>query len=109
MVGRAMFETDRLLPGHVARCNAMDEVWVPTGWARDTFESSGVAASKLVRRQEGRQGGRDSTEESPASEPFCAALAGQCRAGGGFSRLALTFSLSPTSRPRCAPKKQNKR
>jgi len=31
-IGRTMFETDRLTPEHAARCNAMDEVWVPTAF-----------------------------------------------------------------------------
>ena len=31
-VGRTMFETDRLTAEHTARCNAMDEVWVPTAF-----------------------------------------------------------------------------
>ena len=31
-VGRTMFETDRLTGEHAARCNAMDEVWVPTAF-----------------------------------------------------------------------------
>lgn len=29
-VGRTMFETDRLTAEHARRCNAMDEIWVPT-------------------------------------------------------------------------------
>jgi hypothetical protein len=31
-VGRTMFETDRLTGEHAARCNTMDEVWVPTAF-----------------------------------------------------------------------------
>lgn len=33
-IGRTMFETDRLPPSFVRRCNAMDEVWVPTQWSK---------------------------------------------------------------------------
>ena len=33
-IGRTMFETDRLTPEHAARCNAMDEVWVPTAFLK---------------------------------------------------------------------------
>ena len=32
-----MFETDRLPNGWAARLNAVDEVWVPTEWARGVF------------------------------------------------------------------------
>jgi hypothetical protein len=30
------------------RLNAMNEVWVPSSWARDSFIASGVQPSKLV-------------------------------------------------------------
>ncbi|EFN55801.1 hypothetical protein CHLNCDRAFT_22681 [Chlorella variabilis] len=48
VVGRAMFETDRLTPLHVERINQMSEVWVPTEFHRRTFTKSGVNASKVV-------------------------------------------------------------
>ena len=47
-IGRTMYETDSLPADWVTRCNAMDEVWVPTAFARDAFAAAGVAASKLV-------------------------------------------------------------
>ncbi|KAK9828488.1 hypothetical protein WJX72_000263 [[Myrmecia] bisecta] len=47
-IARTMFETDRLSAEHVRRCNAMDEVWVPTAFHKQVFASSGVAESKLV-------------------------------------------------------------
>ena len=47
VVGRTMFETDRLDPEHVARCNKMDEVWVPTRWSAEVFERCGVEARKI--------------------------------------------------------------
>eukprot|EP00966_Prymnesium_polylepis_P068427 1589688-Prymnesium_polylepis.2 len=47
-VGRTMFETDSVPAEWVARCNRMDEVWVPTDFHRDTFAAAGVAAHKLV-------------------------------------------------------------
>ena len=37
----------RLAPVHVQRCNAMDEVWVPTEFNRRTFVSSGVDPAKV--------------------------------------------------------------
>eukprot|EP00232_Nephroselmis_pyriformis_P011183 CAMPEP_0182875768 /NCGR_PEP_ID=MMETSP0034_2-20130328/13741_1 /TAXON_ID=156128 /ORGANISM="Nephroselmis pyriformis, Strain CCMP717" /LENGTH=292 /DNA_ID=CAMNT_0025008523 /DNA_START=148 /DNA_END=1023 /DNA_ORIENTATION=- len=42
-----MFETDRLTPTHVARCNAMNEVWVPTAFHVGTFAKAGVDPAKL--------------------------------------------------------------
>jgi len=47
VVGRTMFETDRLDSEHVRRCNAMDEVWVPTAWSARVFAESGVAPGKI--------------------------------------------------------------
>ena len=46
-VGRTMFETDRIPDGWAERCNAMDEVWVPTEFNRATFAEAGVKAGKL--------------------------------------------------------------
>jgi glycosyltransferase involved in cell wall biosynthesis len=46
-VGRTMFETDRIPDGWAERCNAMDEVWVPTEFNRATFAESGVENGKL--------------------------------------------------------------
>eukprot|EP00906_Rhabdomonas_costata_P024197 RCo034818 len=49
LIGRTMFETDRVPSGWVERCNTiMDEIWVPTDFHYDTFSSSGVLPSKLV-------------------------------------------------------------
>jgi hypothetical protein len=41
-VGRTMFETAGLPEHLVKHCNAMDEVWVPTAFNRETFISAGV-------------------------------------------------------------------
>ncbi len=41
-----MFETDRLSPERERRCNAMDEIWVPTEFHRQVFADSGVKADK---------------------------------------------------------------
>lgn len=46
-VGRTMFETDRIPDGWLDRCNAMDEVWLPSEFNRQTFAESGVDARKL--------------------------------------------------------------
>ena len=46
-VGRTMFETDRLPAGWPLRLNQLDQLWVPTQFARSIFEANGVAAHKL--------------------------------------------------------------
>lgn len=46
-IGRTMFETDRIPTGWAARCNAMDEIWVPTPFHRDIFADAGVLPAKL--------------------------------------------------------------
>eukprot|EP00879_Flechtneria_rotunda_P016710 GHRR01017487.1.p1 GENE.GHRR01017487.1~~GHRR01017487.1.p1 ORF type:complete len:576 (+),score=143.08 GHRR01017487.1:1338-3065(+) len=46
-VGRTMFETNSLPQHLVDHCNAMDEIWVPTQFNKDTFTAAGVAADKL--------------------------------------------------------------
>ena len=46
-VGRTSFGTDRIPDGWAERCNAMDEVWVPSEFNRDTFSGSGVDARKI--------------------------------------------------------------
>ena len=47
-IGRTMFETDRIPDGWPDRLNFMDEVWVPTEFAKKIFLDAGVAAEKLV-------------------------------------------------------------
>ncbi|KAJ8440733.1 hypothetical protein Cgig2_005464 [Carnegiea gigantea] len=49
VIGRTMFETDRVNHEHVKRCNRMDYVWVPTEFHVSTFVKSGVEASKVVK------------------------------------------------------------
>lgn len=46
-VGRTMFETDRIPLGFRERCNAMDEVWLPSQFNMETFAASGVDERKL--------------------------------------------------------------
>ncbi|XP_042475292.1 uncharacterized protein LOC122057306 [Macadamia integrifolia] len=49
VIGRTMFETDRVNPGHVKRCNRMDSVWVPTEFHVSTFIQSGIESSKVLK------------------------------------------------------------
>ncbi|GFS46076.1 UDP-Glycosyltransferase superfamily protein [Actinidia rufa] len=49
VIGRPMFETNRLNPEHVRRCNQMDSIWVPTQFHVSTFVQSGVDSSKVVK------------------------------------------------------------
>ena len=46
-VGRTMFETDRISPDWVCKCNQMDEIWVPSKFNVETFAASGVERDKL--------------------------------------------------------------
>ncbi|MCW3052838.1 MAG: hypothetical protein JWN14_2008, partial [Chthonomonadales bacterium] len=48
VIGRTMFETDRLPADWVAACNRMDAVWVPSEFHRRTFLGSGVEAHRLA-------------------------------------------------------------
>lgn len=49
VIGRTMFETDRVNDEHVKRCNHMDYVWVPTEFHVNTFVQSGVDPAKVVK------------------------------------------------------------
>jgi len=46
-VGRTAFGTDRVPDGWAERCNAMDEIWVPSEFNRETFAGSGVDARRI--------------------------------------------------------------
>ena len=48
VIGRTMFETDRLPQSWVTACNQMDYIWVPSEFNRQTFAAAGVALEKLV-------------------------------------------------------------
>jgi len=48
VVGRTMFETDRLPQGWVDRLNRMTEAWVPTQFHREVFETAGVQNVHVV-------------------------------------------------------------
>lgn len=47
-IGRTMFETDSVPADWVARCNSLDEVWVPTAFHLEAFARAGVLRSKLA-------------------------------------------------------------
>lgn len=51
-VGRTTFETDGLPAGWIAKCNAMDEIWVPSQFNLETFRAAGVTVP-LLRVPEG--------------------------------------------------------
>ena len=44
VVGRTMFETDRLPAEYVRRCNRMDEIWVPSQWSKASSVPPAAAA-----------------------------------------------------------------
>lgn len=46
-VGLSMFETDRLPDGWALACNELDEVWVPSQFARERFVEGGVEPGKV--------------------------------------------------------------
>ena len=48
-IGRTMFETDRIPEEWVAKCNEMDEIWVPTDFNLQTFAAAGVNPGKLFK------------------------------------------------------------
>lgn len=48
LVGRTMFETDRLPNGWEERLNQMDEIWVPTHHHKQIFENGGVTKPVVV-------------------------------------------------------------
>jgi hypothetical protein len=47
IIGRYMFEVDRLPAPWVQHCNALSEVWVPSEWQKRVFVESGVEESKI--------------------------------------------------------------
>lgn len=42
-----MFETDKIPDGWAEKCNALDEIWVPTEFHRQVFAKCGVKIEKL--------------------------------------------------------------
>lgn len=47
-VGRAAFGTDRIPDGWAERCKAVDELWLPSEFHRETFAACGVERSKIL-------------------------------------------------------------
>jgi glycosyltransferase involved in cell wall biosynthesis len=66
LIGRTMFETDRIPDGWLEKCNAMDEVWVPSAFNFETFLRAGVKEHKLRTMQEGE----DTNRFRPENPPF---------------------------------------
>ncbi len=52
-IGRTYFESDSLPDGWADRCQAMDEVWVPSHFSRKTFAAAGVDEGRLRVMHEG--------------------------------------------------------
>ena len=46
-VGRAAFGTNRIPDGWAERCHALDELWLPSEFHRETFAASGVELNKV--------------------------------------------------------------
>jgi glycosyltransferase involved in cell wall biosynthesis len=46
-LGRTAFGTDRIPADWVDRCNALDELWLPSEFHRETFAASGVDRSRI--------------------------------------------------------------
>jgi glycosyltransferase involved in cell wall biosynthesis len=65
VVGRTMYETDSLPPDWVARCNELDELWVPSEHNLASFRAAGVTA-RLVKIGEGV----DAERFRPGLEPL---------------------------------------
>ena len=65
-VGRTTFETDRIPDGWRERCNALDEIWVPSNFNLETFSRAGVEEKKLHVLQEGI----DTDHFRPGCEPL---------------------------------------
>jgi glycosyltransferase involved in cell wall biosynthesis len=65
LVGRTMFESDALPASWVARCNAMDELWLPSRFNVETFRRAGVRVPMHVV-----PGGIDCAAFRPDVEPY---------------------------------------
>jgi glycosyltransferase involved in cell wall biosynthesis len=53
LIGRTTFETDRIPDGWLERCNAFDEIWVPSHFNFETFAAAGIPRHRLHILQEG--------------------------------------------------------
>ncbi|HUX65988.1 MAG TPA: glycosyltransferase [Terriglobales bacterium] len=52
-IGRSAFETDSLPSGWAERCNALDQIWVPSRFNHDSFLQGGVDEHRLRVMPEG--------------------------------------------------------
>ena len=66
LIGRTTFETDRIPDGWLERCNAFDEIWVPSHFNLETFAAAGIPRHQLHILQEGI----DSNHFRPGMEPL---------------------------------------
>ncbi len=66
LVGRTTFETDRIPDGWLERCNAFDEIWVPSHFNLETFAAAGIPRQRLHILQEGI----DTNHFRPGMEPL---------------------------------------
>lgn len=67
-IGRTMFETEGLPANWVARCNEMDEIWVPGEFNQRTFVAAGVTTPVHIVPM-----GVDCARFNPAAEPHAIA------------------------------------
>jgi len=65
-VGRTTFETDRIPDSWLDRCNAFDEIWVPSHFNLETFSNAGIPRHRLQILQEGI----DTEHFRPGMEPL---------------------------------------
>ncbi len=66
LIGRTTFETDRIPDGWLERCNAFDEIWVPSNFNFETFAAAGIPRHRLHILQEGI----DTDHFRPGMEPL---------------------------------------
>ncbi|MGH2364276.1 MAG: glycosyltransferase, partial [Chloroflexota bacterium] len=65
-IGRSSFETDALPPGWSRCCNALDQIWVPSSFNRESFARGGVDEQRLRVMPEGL----DTRRFRPGLEPL---------------------------------------
>ena len=69
-IGRTMFETDRMPPEWVQKCNEMDEIWVPSAQNLESLRRSGVTV-RVTRIPAGVDAERFRPGLTPLSIPGC--------------------------------------
>jgi glycosyltransferase involved in cell wall biosynthesis len=68
-IARTTFETDRIPNGSRERCNAFDEIWVPSHFNLETFARAGVTEGKLRVLPEGVDTGHFRPDCEPLKIP----------------------------------------